>query len=229
MSGAMIRRISWLSSVFSQTGRRPNVVPLFGSVPINGTGMKGAVEGLNHCDSPGGGNCGAAPPASGGAGWSSATESAAPSAKAAHTAPAQQTRRRPHAINLSHRRRTTHLGNRFGEALYQPIDVGGCQISHGGNAKYRVGQCPLSGINHESLRLERIVHLRVVEAIGQPIRTQHHRGIARRQYGFDAEPGEPDAYAFGKCGISIVTRLTAALLGILTQRLDQRVINMHSR
>src|SRR5882757_6518645 len=145
----MIRLISRCSSVFIQTGRTPNVVPLLGSVPINGTGMKGAVEGLNHCDNPGGGNCGAAPPASGGAGWSSAAASAPPSAKATHTAPAQQMRCSAHAINLSYRRRTTCLGDRFGEELYQPIDVGGCQIAHGGNAKYRVGQCALSGINHE--------------------------------------------------------------------------------
>ena len=54
---------------------RPKVVPLSGSTAISGTGMKGAVDGLNHCDNPGGGNCGAAPPASG-AGWSSALQSA---------------------------------------------------------------------------------------------------------------------------------------------------------
>src|ERR1700722_936792 len=151
MSGAMICRISWLSSVFNQTGKRPKVVPLFGSVPIRGTGMKGAVAGLNHCDNPGGGNCGAAPAASG-AGWSSAREPAGPSANAMHKAPAQQSRCTAHAIDLSYRRCTTHLGNRFSEALYQPIEVDGCQISHGRDAKYAVGQSPLSGIDHESLR-----------------------------------------------------------------------------
>src|SRR5579859_308996 len=123
MSGAMMRRISCWSSVFNQTGRRPSVVPLFGSVPINGTGMNGAVAGLNH---PGaaGGNCGAAPPASGGR--SSATQSALPSVEAMHminakhTEAAHRSECSARAINLSHRLCTTHLGYRFGETLYQP-------------------------------------------------------------------------------------------------------------
>jgi hypothetical protein len=29
----------------------PNVTPLFGSTPISGTGMKGAVSGSNHLES----------------------------------------------------------------------------------------------------------------------------------------------------------------------------------
>src|SRR5256885_10918717 len=48
MSGAMIRSMSWFSSVRSQVGRTPSVVPLLGSVATSGTGMNGAVEGLSQ-------------------------------------------------------------------------------------------------------------------------------------------------------------------------------------
>src|ERR1700722_15359828 len=48
----MIWRISWMSSVLIQVGMSPSVVPLSGSTAISGTGMKGAVAGLNHLDSP---------------------------------------------------------------------------------------------------------------------------------------------------------------------------------
>src|SRR5271167_306249 len=55
MSGAMMRVTSRFASVCTQVGINPKVEPLFGSVEISGTGMNGAVAGLNQRDNPLGG------------------------------------------------------------------------------------------------------------------------------------------------------------------------------
>src|SRR5271154_5409561 len=95
----MMRLISWSSLVCTQTGSSPSVVPLLGSEPINGTGMKGAVEGLNHRVSGLGGTLGSAPPASGG-GTSSAAQCVHPSAVSRLAAMAQQRDERTSATQL---------------------------------------------------------------------------------------------------------------------------------
>ena len=48
----MMRVMSAFSLVTIQVGRMPSVVPLSGSAPISGTGMNGAVSGLNQRDRP---------------------------------------------------------------------------------------------------------------------------------------------------------------------------------
>src|SRR5579863_807909 len=66
MSGAMIRRMVCSSSVLSQTGSNPTVVPLFGSAAISGTGMNGSLVGsYQGADMPGAGADGLTPLASG--------------------------------------------------------------------------------------------------------------------------------------------------------------------
>src|SRR5438874_12683661 len=100
MSGAMIRSMSWFSSVRSQVGRTPSVVPLLGSVATSGTGMNGAVEGLSQrarpvvCPGAGAGTEGGTgdggPADSGGGNWARAIDGTAVNSTAA-------TRR--HAVN----------------------------------------------------------------------------------------------------------------------------------
>src|SRR2546430_11044379 len=100
MSGAMIRSMSWFSSVRSQVGRTPSVVPLLGSVATSGTGMNGAVEGLSQrarpvvCPGAGtgteGGTGDGGPADSGGGNWARAIDGTAVNSTAA-------TRR--HAVN----------------------------------------------------------------------------------------------------------------------------------
>ena len=47
-----MRLTSWLALVWTQVGIKPMVVPLSGSTAISGTGMNGAVAGLNQRDQP---------------------------------------------------------------------------------------------------------------------------------------------------------------------------------
>ena len=104
----MIRSISRCGFARTQTGMMPTVVPLSGSVPTTGTGMNGAVEGLNQRARPGGRPARARVPVA--TAWRAAAETAVRAFASAATGPSGRAADEKHHGHSGHPGALTQRG-----------------------------------------------------------------------------------------------------------------------
>ena len=64
---------------------------------------------------------------------------------------------------------------------------------------------------------------------GQSVGAQHHRGMLAWYCHFYPELGQARAHLFGERRIALVAYLSAALLGVFAQSLDQPIVRVYRR